>query len=396
MHLSQPRDADYDAFADVVNDCYLDRQEKYPDVAGMFSRTAMVAADLSGTYCFIKRGMQAMVDLVFAIHLRSIGCPDDALYRRVIPPELADMRLEHPSAISMQTFLRILSIEPWRSWLERLRAQKQRSVKQLMTPYIGESLYQDVRVIVAASKLRLVEENAQRRMQPVVSKIARKSIIKSFKMFERLNNTSLLRRFLASASGGEPVSVEGHRYNYRIKMYPNTLIKLTINCNLKMTYMSTNIYSKQDEWLCQICHYFKQTPILDSVLATTLTVRNADTELEFLKAACVIEATRKFYDDPLLPTLKDIPDPVAAPGMIENIFRFADTYNNEPLRDLLYTRTLPLAYAAFMRIMRPGKRYMSVMRYCGTFAMWEIIIGCKEDNDDPFKIAQQAIRDNEF
>lgn len=400
MHLRQPNDSDYDAFADMVNDNYHDWTVRYPvssaNTGVMFNRTAIAAADLAGTYGHIKRGMQAMVDLVFAIHLRSKGYPDDGMYRRVIPPELVDMRLDRITTINVSTFLRILNIDPWRSWLQRLRAQKQRTVTQLANEYVSKQLEEEVRLLVGASKLKFAVIDAWKQKHDAeTSRIARKSIIKSFKMFERLDATDLLRRFLASATG-EAVEIEGHAYNYQIKMYANTLYTLTLDCNLKMTYMSTHVYNKQGERLCQVCHYFKETPILDSVLATVLTVRNPETELEFLNAACIVEAPRWFYDDPLLPILKNMSDPAAAPGMVENIFRFADTYNNEPLRDLLYARTLPMAYSAFLRIMRPGKRYLSIMRHCGDFEMWEIMIGTEDRSIDPFTIVQQAIHDGVY
>jgi hypothetical protein len=107
-------------------------------------------------------------------------------------------------------------------------------------------------------------------------------------------------------------------------------------------------------------------------MATVLNVRNEETELDLLRSACVIDAPRGFYADPLLPELKQLIDPVTAPTLIDSIINHANGLTEQQtVRSHMETRGLPMAYNAFKIINRPGKQYFPIMRLCGYFAVWE-------------------------
>jgi hypothetical protein len=408
FHATQPHTESYDEFSDIAGDAFLDwrdenRQGPVPVYRSHFGEVAMMAEDLASTYTQIRRGLYAAVDVALAVHLRSIQAPDDTEYRRVIPAGLAEMRIEQLDDITSDTFFRILSVEPWVSWIERLRAQKQRSANYLSRSDTELMLGEGTRVLLdilkeyhtrKASKLRQIE---YRRLAA-----ARKSIRKSIKLFERLNGMADLRRFLASRN--EPPTgprlglvIEGHTYDYHLFMRPNSLLRTTLDCNSRISPAGTVVYNKQGKRLCDLCLFFEDMPLLDNVMATALSAKNETTELEMLHAACVIDTPRWFYDDPILPDLKNLHDPATVPTMIENVFNYTDSLadDHRHMRDTLITDTLPFAYGAFVRMLRPGKRYLPIMRECSTHSIWDYMA-----EDAPamasLALAQQALQEGAY
>lgn len=380
FHEKQPHTEDFDTFANDVNDAYhvwtgSDKAplKRYPRLAEL----AMATADLASTYKQITRGMCAAVDAVLSVHFQSTNVADDADYRRVIPPGLRTMRLEHKRNINIETFLRVFAVDPWQSWLERLRAQKQRTVLHLSSDHVCEALVKGTEKLVDTtcrehSDLLRIKKNKQE------IEAARKSIRKSIKMFERLNCVDDLRQFLGSrANPLRPLVIEGKTYDYRLYMRSGSLLQTTINCNTKVAPVGTDVYNKQGNRLCEVCLYFEDTPLLDNVMAISLNARNEETEIKMLRAACVIDTPRSFYDDPILPELKGLHDPATAPTLVDGLFNHSRTLRGDAsaIQDRLFKFALPLAYAAFIRIMHVGRCYLPIMRLCSEFTVWDYMEG---------------------
>ena len=406
FHSKQPRNSDYEELADAVNDLFYVWKTKLPapdrpSIGTWFGDLAMMTADLSTTYRLIRRGMYAALDLALAVHLRDTGIADDAPYRRVIPSGLENMHLGSIEDITVDTFLRILAVDPWQSWMERLRAQKQRSIQSLALAYADKMLTRGTEYILESLD-NLAQSPSPLKALYIARRQARKSIRKSIKLFDRLGRTDDLRQFLNSASqatGGDagPLLVNGRNYDYALLMRPGLLLSSTINCNSKMAPFGITVYNKQGNQLCGICAYFEHTPLLDNVLAIALSVQNERTEMEMLDAACVFDTSRWFYTDPVLPVLKGLPDPIMAPTLVDNIINYADSLSSDHnvLRTNMSKQKIPMAYNAFVHIMRPGKRYMSTMRRCAEYTHWEIMIG-NEKARATLLDAQQALQNGEY
>jgi hypothetical protein len=408
MHKTQPLTADYESFAERVNgsyyiwdhlgafDCSKTDIEGYlgfKDGDLRLGKLSMMAADISMTYRQIRRALLAATNLATTIMLRNVNAEDTASYPRVIPAALDDLRISSIEHVNINLFHRILTVEPWLSWMERFRAQKQRSDRTLAGEDAGEALAEGIHERTREI-LKKIENT--RRGVPKIERAARKSLRKSAALFDRVLGVEARRDFLRSWQG-KPLLVEGHQYNYFLSMRRNSLFRTTIDTDTRMSTVATMVYNKAGERLCELCHYFRDTPALDCVIATTLNVTNEETELDLLRAACVIDAPRSFYHDPVLPELKGLRDPVTAPTLIENVFSHVETLPHEQweLRDQLRLHALPLAYVAFKTINHLPKQYLPLMRLCGEFSIVDYMVG-DQDAALYLKLAQRNLQRGEF
>lgn len=400
LHAKQPLTEVFSPWADRVQDTYLAWKSltRLSDQSkARLGEITMVAADLASTYRQIERAMVAAVDTALAIHFRTIGAEDHAEYRRVIPRELEDMQIAAIEQVDVIIMHRILQAEPWGSWMERLRAQHQRTEKVLRTSEdladrlrdgiieIIETITRDTRKV----QIRQYREN----------QLAHKSIRRSVKMYERLGTMSNLRLFLNSHQADTALVIPGQQYDYHLVMRRNSLIPGTIMCDTKMSPVATAVYNKAGDRLCEVCLYYEDTPVLDYVMAMGLNVSNCETELDILRAGCVIDTPRGFYDDPVLPDLKELSDPVDAPMLIDNIFNHSHTLpmtSQEMLkRSAMREHAQPLAHQAFTGVMCLSKNYLPLMRGCSEYSVWSYI-----DSEDEalsrLRMAQQACADGLF
>jgi hypothetical protein len=377
MHSQQPLTDTYDRFADVVNE-YHYRIEAARDLIDAqwldYCDTMMAMADLAMTYQHITRGLTAAIELAFSIHCRTVGIADTALYPRIIPPTLDNMRIDTLAGISQtETFLPIFTTEPWVSWLERLRAQQRRSQAVLRKHDAHEVLKSGYYGLADVVRNRAVlrKHNLQR-------KAAQRSIRRSVAMYGKLNRLADLRIFLqSSADNDKALIVEGKRYDYHLTMHPESLFKETIHLNSKMTPLSTAVFNKAGQQLCNVCIYYRDTPLLDHVLSMMLNVSNAETELDVLNAMIVVQAPRAFYADPILPAMKGLRDPSIAPTFVENLAHHCNTLDEPQTAalDLIWVSALPHARRAFRKIMACEKNYLRAMHQADQFDMWEFISG---------------------
>jgi hypothetical protein len=388
MHEKQPLTTDYEIFSEKADVAYhllgyattpadpptsADRDEGIRLIDLM-----MMAADLSITYGQINRAMHAAADLASTILLRSINAEDDAKYHRAIPAALDDLSIPDIEHVNVEIFHRILTVEPWVSWMERLRAQKQRTTRALLLDNAGDHLVDGITEIYQDRKTA-PDYRAELRNLWKRNRAAHKSIRKSTDLFDRILGVEARRNFLHSWKS-QPLHIEGHRYNYRLYLRPDSLMKTTLNTDTRLATVGTVMFDKAGERLAEICHYFHDTPALDCVISTALNVRNEETELDLLRAACVIDAPRSFYRDPILPELKGLNDPATAPTLIENVFSHAGSLSpgQTALRDTMRTDGTPLAYAAFKNINHLNSTYLPLMKLCERCNMWSYFEGAEE------------------
>lgn len=357
----------------------------------------LMTADIATSYGQIRRGMYAAVDLALAIHLHTINAKDVAQYRRVIPAPLVDMRIEDVNKVNVETFYRILAVDPWVSWMERLRAQKQRTARVLReedaAEFLAEGTQELLKTIIDLVKAKKIERELHK-----AERAAHKSIRKAVKTFGRLFDIKDLRTFLAS-DRANPLLIQGHAYDYSLTKRRGSLIRSTIHLDTGMATVGTAVFSKSGERLCDLCLYFEDTPVIDCVMATILNVRNEETELDMLRAACVMDTPRDFYEDPVLPDLKGLHDPATAPTtLVENVLAHATTLpisTHSLVRDSLRETALPMAYRAFKEINQLGKQYLPIMRMCHDFDMYEYMDG-KPYATRLLKLVQRTMANGEF
>jgi hypothetical protein len=286
----------------------------------------------------------------------------------------------------------LLTTEPWLGWMELLRAQRARSIALLQCSRLSTALADHIQYLleyVNTDPLWL----AERRKDRADAITARKSIRRSYKMYNRVGRVDTLRKFLQSSSKPyRPLVLEGKRYDYHLIQNPD-LIANTQNCNDKTSTAATIVVNKAGERLCQICVYYHDTPPLDFVMATAVQVQNEETEMDILRGGWVMDAARHFYADPILPELKGLKEPNQAPTLVENIINHTvyETANGTFSRKShIKVKAMPLAFRAFVKIMRCGPQYLKIMRACERFSVWEYVNGDKEATAQ-LKAVQRAL-----
>lgn len=132
------------------------------------------------------------------------------------------------------------------------------------------------------------------------TKQARKTILRGMGMLSGLCGPGFVRDFLA----GKEVSVQGVRYTYVIqKSSWVSVVDSSLRPPMASPYA---LYVKGPSGdLCSACIYFKDTPIIDQIIAMFLHVNDPDMEVEFLKSANLapLEYTDAYFKDEFLMAL---------------------------------------------------------------------------------------------
>jgi hypothetical protein len=363
MHSQQPITTDFERFSDLINEYYhiVADYTSRPDVPALYSQTYnrcvrefMAVTDLSMTYTQIRRALLSAVYVAMAIVRKTINTPDEGDYPRIIPFQLEDMRITSYDAINEDIFQRILAVPPWSGWTAKLRAQRTRTLATLSDKSILTDILRPAKHLRDVLVTKPLKKSFRRKTH--------RTIRKSADLFQRTFGSQQLRAFLSSTPQ-QPFPVQGFRYNYDLIMRPKSLFRSSHILDTNTSTITTLVYNKIGERLCELCLYFEDTPILDTAVATVLHVQNEETEIDLLRAACVIDAPKLFYADPILPELKHLSDPLLMPTLIESIMSYTDTLPKDEVQTIR-DATLPIAYRVFRRINSVGKQYFPLMRMC--------------------------------
>jgi hypothetical protein len=366
IHDKQPLTSSYVAYADHVYDEHNKMITADPKLSAM--DYMMTMASLSQSKHQITHALHSMFDLVLGIYLKSTNQSPDTKYPCVIPHELEDMRLTRPWQINRDTFRRIMTVDPWLSWTERMRAQYQRNMFVIQKTDLGRFFN-----YMGKHEDLFIEELVER--IPIISaerKSARKAIKRAVKLHDRIHGMQDVRTFIS----GKPLRIEGKRFNYNLKMNHNGLFEGMIHRNTKVAPCHMDVYDKMDNHMCSVCLYFTDVSLLDHILNVKLFARNEETELDMIRAFHVMTATVAFYADPILPDIKGIHDPVTAPlTVVENITLHSVHSHRWALRRMLYQPLMKAARAAFDEVVPLPEHYRTWLVQGSRYSVWDYIAG---------------------
>lgn len=370
LHSQQVTAARYEQFADVVSDIYSEQP-------ALLYTELMVCAALARGYHHIVRWRQSAVQTAINIHLNTIGAADHAEYPRTVPYELIDLRVAKPEHINRDVLWRILMTEPWLSYAERARAQYGRMMKILSRVGLIEQLPEVLQDLITATKPQALIDYDRQQAD------AKRSIKRAYKLFDRLFGNRNLRALLEHKT----VVLMGHLYHYALYIDPGDLFYYTANTKTGMPPVHTVVQRKSDQVaLCTMCLYFRDTPLIDHLIAFSLHLKTEENELDMLRHGQMQHMTSAFYRDPVLPALKGLSDPVQSPpSFISNISLHANGDEEyEPLRLSLLKYDCDglvhelLGYpATLMQVMRDAKWYSA----------WDFI---QNDEDEVSRILDRA------
>lgn len=361
LHDQQPLASSYAAFADYIYDHYLDSKSE-----GFYYGNILAALNaLTETANHIERGLRSMLEVAFNIYNHVNHEPVHGNYPRVIPKEVAHLDLDKPWKIDRDVFRRLLAIDPWLSWTERLRAQY---LRNKLCVQRGDMIY-GLKHGFDEAKSNLVvptpEQKRERLTKQYDAKMAaRRSIKRAVKLHDRLFGLVDLRSFLA----GDPLRIKGKMYNYTMMMRPGSLIEETIYRNTRVTPVHMYVYNKEGKQLASVCLYFEDTALLDHVANVKLYASNEETEWQMIRGFHIITATRAFFRDPVLPDLKGIHDPMMGPShSIHNIMLYA---RKMPFGEIMYGSFYKKAQDALEEVLGFPKKYLAFLQLCSKDCVW--------------------------
>jgi hypothetical protein len=298
MHRRQLTPAAYDAFADVVGDWYARRHSG-------FAQAMMACAAVATGYRFAARWCKTAYHTAINIHLNTVGARDHcAAFPRIVPPPLADWRIEKPEQITRDLLWRILVTEPWLGYAERMRAQYARMADVFSRDEI-DLLPKQIERLEALKPLSEAKPWQRRYLQ----RTTRHRIRRAFKLHDRLFGLKHLRSVLT-----DRLVLTGHYYRYRLTVDPGDLEYYSEETNTGTPPIHITLLDKTaDMSLGTLCIYFENTPLIDFLTAILLHLKTPALELELLQTGQVQNVTSAFFRDPLLPELKGMHDPSTAP-----------------------------------------------------------------------------------
>ena len=205
------------------------------------------------------------------------------------------------------------NITPVSFWIELLREQSERissGLRNISIPEFLVSFHEETQSnIHCLSELyeysrqknyssAHVRNNSEKREL----RRARHAAVRGIKLYERLFGNEGIRSFMA----GGTMFIQGYLYNYHIRKTMN-VVRHTMNPDGAHIPYCLDIVSKNGEKLASGCVYFKETPVIDQIIAVCLHVRERDSELTMLKTTNLFNKTPALRKERLLMELKKAP-----------------------------------------------------------------------------------------
>lgn len=331
IHGQQPLASHYADFADVIHDVFVSEVDPKPGLIMVL--TTMFSLALSASQ--INRGVRALTEVAASLYYRTKGIQETAEMPLLIPPTLDDVRIERPWEITPAVFRRIVRVDPWLSWTERLRAEFRRNARIMRSPVLKQIIdkfWTNMEIEEAAlltdptnndQKIVRQEQRSQRQL----IQAARRSIKRAIVLHDRFNNGETVRRFIA----GEPVIAPGVTYDYQMQKH-SSLIQGTIIRDTDMVPLSLTILNKQQAPLATGCLVINDVSVLDYLFHVKIAAANAETEQRMLQAMFITSVTERFFADPLH-LMKGITDRYTAPlHTMDTLLEFAEQSSHQESR----------------------------------------------------------------
>jgi hypothetical protein len=125
------------------------------------------------------------------------------------------------------------------------------------------------------------------------TKQAKKAIKRGLRLFSNVLGADSVSLFLS----GKEVTIKGEMYDYKIQKSRISVVKQTANPMGGHIPFKLAMTNKKGEMLCELCVYFKNTPMIDQIVALSLYIKHK--EQEMLDTANFFNRTDAFWKDPV-------------------------------------------------------------------------------------------------
>lgn len=242
------------------------------------------------------------------LYLAGIGAPQDRIFARTIPEELADLRLARPEDVTLASHAeRVLTHGYLGRWLTLMGAQNSRVVEGVtgMSPrdFAERVRYEYDVEFPRWLEARLdwpEERKATLRQDKRLVRKGRKAARKGIELYSNLFGDEGIRTFLR----GDTMLVQGALFDYWVSKTIGVIEHSSHPTSGHIPYQ-LDIHNKAGTFLAGGCVFFHDTPVIDQIIGLSLHVREKETEMAFLRGTNMLKRSTAYYDDPLLPVLKE-------------------------------------------------------------------------------------------
>jgi hypothetical protein len=390
-HQRQPRSPDYDRFAATVQDmatAYLSPEVWQVLPAGLpaLFRQFMALASLSNTKEQLDYGHSAMLAVATSMYFTGAGIVETSRWPQIIPRALADHQVSEIAAIDEHLFTRILRVDPWLSWTQRLRAQFQRDrciLSTLTEDRFGRATryYQLLCDRINAQQIKPSRQATWRAKQAT-----RRSILRATKLYSQFYGTGDVQRFLA----GETLTFHGTRYDYRVRR-SRDLFSATERRDSGVTPVHLDIHQKNGDYLAPACLVFADTPLIDHLFHLRVMAQNPHAEQKMLDALFIVGISNALFDDPLAAE-KGIDDVETAPTtLIANIMLHAGNSDKLRERNAIAQQVYQHANAALSEALRYPDGYVALLQQTARFKVEHYIDAMHDEDDEALLMLRQVL-----
>lgn len=347
MKQSTPEDGFEDVMhSDVAVHLHKVVHRWWRDEASMNQRIFMATSALMFSQKQIMIAMNAVADSLITVHRARIG-QHPICYYDMLPKKIHELPVNRPDDILAPEHIgAVLSTRRYNIWMKNLVAQHMRTMVGIGAMHPREMAYRlreeytriedeqrgDMAAMLAdaADRVRVPPDygilyaqsgssGRKRRMMRNGRKIVRRSIA----AYERLFGGSA-KANLMEFMRGKPLMLRGKLYTYRFMRTWSAVEHSAYPQAVHVPY-ALSIYNAANERLANGCIYFRDTPLVDQIIAVALHLRTEEDELDLLSKMNLSALTPAFTRDARLPGLKpDVPEMTWKAGVPHLVNMFAD------------------------------------------------------------------------
>ena len=279
--------------------------------AGPMDRAHLAWAGLLGSEHQFAEVIGSTANQLVDLHLDAIGAPRDRIFSRSPPAGLSDLVLTDPSDLSRpENVERVLRYGSTGAWLAAMEAQYERileGLEEVSHASYAEVLRHEYDVVRPAEHARLMAALDARRpaaVRPTQARLnqrqGRKAARKGMRLYGQLFGEEGIRTFVR----GDTLQIKGVQFDYRVRKTISIVDHSARPTSGHIPYQ-LDIYDKSGAFLAGGCVYFQDTPVIDQIIGLSLHVRDREDELIFLQSTNMLRRGDAYYDDPVLPDLKN-------------------------------------------------------------------------------------------
>jgi hypothetical protein len=219
----------------------------------------------------LNEAIMTIVNRITTAHLAALGVPMPPDDDPPAPIQIGDTYDEAITA-TMAANPRVTR------WAAKVGEQYQRT-REAFAPYtdLTELINDHAHCQQVARGVRLREVQLARRHRQLEHH-ARHAINRGIRAFTKMLGARDIVAFISQGS----VMIEGVRYNYHLTNRGN-IVHHTMHLHGTIAPYGLTICDKQGARLIDGCVYIPHTPIIDQIMALALNVKDAESELEFLR-----------------------------------------------------------------------------------------------------------------